>query len=180
MQNAYPPGAPLPRFKITKVRGLPFSDYPGIEVEVEFEVTNFQELKDWFDPRLSEGSDIRTTEWRELAGNGGVTIHLADSGVPLSGNMDGAYYTTYLGAWHKIALEVVYGLGFQCQIDPSLYFCDVYIPFPSELPSGVWTDLQFRVAPTPSLNRTVEILAGAAVVAVGVGGAYYLWKRRRR
>jgi len=178
MQSAYPPGAPLPRFQITRVEGYAVVGALWIDLRFEGEITNFEELANWWEIRGHP--DFRTKSldfsWTDV---GSIWMYFYQGSVQHhSGGMDARIMGGYWGKWNTLAFKDLQGYG---SFNPPLYFCDVYVPFASELPSGVWTDLQFRVTPTPLPNkRTVWILAGSAVVVVGLLGGYALAKRRRR
>jgi len=180
--GAYPSDAPLPKFKITKVMGQPYTIADRVYVRVRFdcEIMNYQEVSMWFSAR--QLGDFRKVQFRFTMG---YAIQI-DFGQHVSDDIC-LFFGEAFGRWNSLAFGWSMGVdssGFEdlssnpsYTYNPSLCFCDVYIPFPSDLPSGVWTDLQFREAQgAPSL----KLVAGVALGTFALVGIGYLYHKRKR
>ena len=90
------------------------------------------------------------------------------------------FFGTYFGKWVTVSATsiLLYRIGTQISeeylFDSPVYLFDVYVPFISDLPEGVWTDLQFKQANGPSMSS----LLGVGLVLGLMGLGYYLWKRK--
>ena len=165
----YPSDAPLPRFALTKALGMRH-DYPDstyIMVSFEGTLTNGQEFNDW------------------LAGKGmsplGLLMLHADhhymsvrSGAIENDHPQFGYELECFGKWNMVAFSRVdlwdsASSQLYYIFEQPLYFCDVYIPLPSDMTPDVWTDLQFTQANQPIIpNEMLIPLLVACVMAVGV------------
>ena len=164
---SYPPDAPLPRFMVTKVEGNPTPEMTAVYVRFQAEQTNFEEWASYWEAH-SEYTDWRTRHWNyrlAVEGNrrGEVDFVNGMAQVPLGfGNtwvIGGQWTQFHFSTWN-----------YYTTFEPQIYLCDVYAPLPSDLPVGVWTDLQFKqtsqtILPFQFDNQSL-VVVGIAVVAV--------------
>jgi len=173
LNPVYPPGAPLPKFKITSAKGYLYLDSGGNPYFIGLKFTgvllNYQEIKNLFS----------AYPWFQM------TVHIGDSfgGIQVA-SADGSfttpwewfYFTEDMIKWTTLAFTSSGdGVSSSYTFTIPAYFCDVYIPNPSTLTPYVWTDLQFRQAQgAPSL----KLVAGVATLGL-LGLAYAYHKRKR-
>lgn len=168
----YPPDAPLPKVKVSVVRAKPVTlSGPTLYVGWKYiaEITNFQELKNWWSARGLGNCEVVTLDQRAFV-NG---VH--DSGD----NTDGIAAPETYGTWVTYAAKYYWDPSYSVSyyFAEPLYLFDYYVPFPSELPVGVWTDLQFAVSP-PIPEVSWIMIVPLAILGIGALAYWYLKRRK--
>ena len=188
---SYPSDAPLPRFKVTSVSGRRAAAGVLSVLELKFtaEMTNYQDVYNWFIANFgrSNGGEIPEDgntvfvfsihylfevgpHYSLLFGVNGLEPH---SPYDIVLNTD--YYDV---GWNKLLFKsiLVQGLGWiTYEFSPYLFFCEIHIPNISDVPSDVWTDLQFKqtsVQPSSSGLAIIVplVLVFLLILALGLGG----------
>lgn len=171
----YPSDAPLPQFKITRVQGCPMFTSsnplvpaPSVVLKVEGELINYQSMIEWFDVNGYSCSQIK------FFSGGWISILVDSSGliIPTFPN-----YEWHFGKWVTRQFSYVNGIGqeyswaFSSPVDLGY---SIYIPYPDELPVGVWTDLQFKQGNGSSMSSLLSV--GIILGLMGLG--YYLFRKK--
>ena len=153
----YPPDAPLPRFKIVKIQAMQ-ADH--VHFQVVAMLANFDDLDEWFKVNKNEtfyGESVFATSAVPTPVFGSLSfINGISDALPRLRARSEAF-----GKWVSLDFTDIIINGFKAyyEVSPPLHFCDVYVPNPSDLPVGVWTDLQFKQG-----NGTKA--SGLAIIAV--------------
>lgn len=184
----YPSDVVRPIFKVTKVRGASDSATANIaSIFLDGYIENYQQFKDSF---AQKGIDTSVSVFLALDSGGVYRVVLFREGViqhlkAAAGWYMPEYVVTDFQKWSKINFTL-YGLwGWNLpdcfQIDPPLYFCDVYVPSPNDIfnpdPLCPYTNLQFTVSP-PIPEVSWAVIIPLAVFGIGALAYWYLKRRK--
>lgn len=171
----YPSDAPLPQVSVSRIQAYPFSNF--IRIKANSNIVNNETIQEWL------GSRGFRTDWIKLTLNifgpwGFPERMFFDNGVESYGVIDISGID--FGKWVTVSATSIglYPLGTQVSKEylfaSPIYLFDVYVPFISELPEGVWTDLQFKQEPPEPPDGAVLIAGAVALlILLGVGYAVY-------